>query len=218
MLWGAPSAASGRRRRARDTRRRLGSGRSSHRGSDSREALRGGARGRRTCPDHRDRSRGAGATRPPRARTLDLRQFYRRRGQQARGNRCAGGSKLSSLGSQFARGADRSRDASEREGTGEHHDAEDRHGHQHSLVDIPVAPAYVDPAPCRSNRVHVEGHVIGVDLVLRQPSSRVGSLPRRTVKRVYLPISPALEILTSSTAPTSSERSKRVSDTSIVLP
>jgi hypothetical protein len=57
---------------------------------------------------------------------------------------------------------------------------------------------------------HFEGQPIGfVPSGLKQASERSGSLPRRTRKRVYLPICPGLETRISSTAPARRERSKR---------
>src|ERR1019366_2710234 len=88
-----------------------------------------------------------------------------------------------------------------------------------TAIDVRAEAPQMDPTSRCSHRAHELGHVIGlVPDELRQVSTRAGSLPRRTVKRVYLPICPALKILTSRTAPARSQRSKRPKETSTVPP
>jgi hypothetical protein len=71
-------------------------------------------------------------------------------------------------------------------------DEEDGPGHRGDS-DRPArvrAPAPDDGKPTSINRLgaHFAGQVIGLPDVLRQLSTRVGSLPLRATKRVYFPI------------------------------
>lgn len=93
--------------------------------------------------------------------------------------------------------SDRKRGDEQRE-----HRSQDDHP---SGVDTSAFPS--GPASVYAECVHEDGQAMGlIPAGPMQLSRRTGSLPRLIEKRVYLPIRPGLEILTSSTAPAPSER------------
>src|SRR6185437_2559691 len=75
-----------------------------------------------------------------------------------------------------------------------------------------------DAAPLEGLRAHEAGQLIGLPVVVRQLSIRVGSLPRRGMKRVNLPSWPGLVTRMSSTMPAFSGRAKRGNESSAAPP